>query len=85
MNQAELPQTDRRTWLTAAVRYGVLGGLGVVTWQLVLRGDGSSCPPLTSACASCGLWSRCELPRAQQSRRHQSDKEQVEDRGRPER
>ena len=57
-------RASRRQWLTGMARWGLLGGLAAVSARLLTR-DGDCVRHLP--CQTCGLWARCDLPRAQRA------------------
>ncbi|QEG00633.1 hypothetical protein Mal15_47040 [Stieleria maiorica] len=59
---------DRRQWLVRVGRYALLGGMSVLTLNLLRRANNLGCVQLTSPCQTCGLFKKCGLPKADQAR-----------------
>ena len=59
---------DRRQLLIRAGRYTMLGGLSVLSLNLLSRVLVAECVSLESPCQTCGLFNRCTLPKAEESR-----------------
>lgn len=76
MREGSQAATNRREWLTGAIRYGALSGLVIVSGSLATRRSGRSCPGLSIPCQTCGRWSACELPRARAEREPRATKGQ---------
>lgn len=67
------PKHERRQWLTRVGRYIMLGGVSVLSLNLLARSLRGGCIQLTSPCQTCGLFQRCVLPRAEDSRQTQDE------------
>ena len=65
-NLEPLERTNRRGWLTGAVRVALLGGLAAVSGHLLLRSHGDCERQLP--CQKCGQRASCRLPQAVKSR-----------------
>ena len=59
---------QRRGWLIALGRYLAVGGIGLLSWNLVSRSP-SSCVRFTLPCQDCSLLAACRLPRARSAQR----------------
>ncbi|QDV41795.1 hypothetical protein Enr13x_16380 [Stieleria neptunia] len=64
------PETNnnRRQWLIRTGRYTLLGGLSVLSLNLLDRALRSGCVRLESPCQSCELFKACELSKAAETR-----------------
>jgi len=71
---------QRRGWLIAAVRYLAVGGIGLVSWNLVRRSP-SSCLRFTLPCQDCSLLTACRSPRARSAQRQEQQHTNVEAKG----
>ena len=60
---------DRRQILIQVGRYAILGGISVLSLHLLGRALRRGCVNLQSPCQTCGLFNRCELPKAEASKR----------------
>ena len=59
---------DRRQLLIRAGRYVMLGGVSILSLNLFNRVRVGGCVRLESPCQTCGLFNRCVLPKAEESR-----------------
>jgi hypothetical protein len=66
---------DRRQLLIRVGRYAMLGGISVLSLNLFNRVLGSGCVQLQSPCQTCGLFKRCELPKAEASQQQLGEEE----------
>ena len=67
--EAILPDwSDRRRWLADAARYGLVGGLAVLSGHLLLGRERSDCAR-SIPCQQCKAWGTCSLPTALAARR----------------
>jgi len=64
--------TNRRQWFTSALRYTLLGGLGILTGHLVLKSQNPACRR-NIPCQHCRAWHSCNLPAAIDARREKGD------------
>ncbi|WP_182868171.1 hypothetical protein [Stieleria mannarensis] len=66
---------DRRQLLLRVGRYALLGGLSVLTLNLLRRANNLGCVQLTSPCQTCGLFNHCELSKAEAARQEETEGE----------
>ncbi|PAY16308.1 hypothetical protein CKO51_27560 [Rhodopirellula sp. SM50] len=59
---------QRRQWLIRTGRYAILGGLSVLSLNLIDRALRGGCVRLESPCQSCELFKACELSKAAEAR-----------------
>lgn len=59
--------SDRRQWLTGALRYTLLGGLTVLSGHLLLKSQRPECHG-SITCQRCRAWDSCRLLRAVETR-----------------
>lgn len=59
---------DRRQLLIRSGRYAMLGGLSILSINLIQRVVNAGCVRFESPCQTCGLFEACELPKAAESR-----------------
>lgn len=64
---------DRRQLLVRVGRYALLGGITVLSLNLVNRVFGRGCVRLQSPCQTCGLFDRCELPKAEANKKEHGE------------
>ncbi len=72
MNERSEKRLGRRRWLVACTRYGLLGGLGVLSARLAVQSGGVSAREdckRRPTCSSCGLLAGCRLPQAALAKR----------------
>ncbi|QDV84165.1 hypothetical protein [Planctomycetes bacterium TBK1r] len=69
------PETndDRRQYLIRTGRYMLLGGLSVLSLNLIDRALRGGCVRLESPCQSCELFKACELSKAAEARQSTSE------------
>ena len=68
MTKSDHEHDERRQWMTRVGRHAMLGGISVLSLNLIGRVVRSGCVRLTSPCQTCGLFNRCVLPRAEENR-----------------
>jgi len=72
MKIEETAPPDRRAWLTAAGRYAVLGGLGLLAGVLTVGRRGGRCS-VAVACNGCDRLTACRLPQAAVARQERRE------------
>ncbi len=60
--------SDRRRWLAGAARYGLLGGLAILSGHLLFGPQRPDCAR-SIPCQQCKAWGTCRLPTALAARR----------------
>jgi hypothetical protein len=68
---------DRRQMLIRAGRYALLGGLSLLSLNLLNRVLHRGCVRLTSPCQTCALFKGCALPKAEDSRQQPSEEQSL--------
>ena len=63
---------ERRQWLVRLGRHIILGGISILSLKLVMRRLNAGCIRPKSPCQSCGVFTDCGLPRAEESRKQES-------------
>ncbi len=67
-------ELERRQWLIRFGRRVILGGISILSLNLLLRRLNAGCIRPESPCQTCGVLSHCRLPRAEESKQSQQER-----------
>ncbi|MBP88074.1 MAG: hypothetical protein CMJ64_15345 [Planctomycetaceae bacterium] len=67
-------ELERRQWLVRLGRRVILGAISILSLNLLVRRLNGGCIRPESPCKSCGVFTHCGLPRAEESRQSQDER-----------